>query len=729
LNNLTPASGGLQQDHVAGICLPEDWGGKGSMKSVLIQTSGRPKFRNFHISRFLLLRCQAKVNLILKSVDVSRFVRAGSHNKSFRKGSLMLEKNHKQSETRMILIASEQVWPNLHALLHWSAGEHGGLKKIVILHTAAEKASKFPAKRLESVLMASRNDPFFFDNLILREIATTPRDVSNCIMELIEEHPFEPWIVVANGGLKTMTLGLLQAMSRENVKVVYSEFGGFWYRQRLNKETLHVESESLEGMAATEMDRLSVVKLLKAQHLGPEDGFSLKPRPASFPELNTFLEITRNCMGEQNGVPMWDWRKGFGKPNESTGILFEQWFGGLLQALGVSNIVSGLTVFGNQEKIAANETDFMAIHGGRFFYIELKLRDNKITRVDPTRNLNEILRKSSDLACNFAGNGSIPLVLIPNWQLTSGQRELCQLFSPQPQVLDASQSEHLIPWVAQKMGIEQLPQELESLNREIQGWMKVNQLSRIFGTEAPIRYGSREYDNGLILSFPQLMQSYCLESNQNWLVWQHESVYSLRIFPEPNRPVPSGFLPVGESWQASYTCDNETELKKISKMINNSFREFSLRKVSSQKLIEAWQQMLANLKRSNPPKSVNDNSKKHESAGVRVDNHKRSWKVVLEGKNWYLERCQTKGRFRLTAVIGKKTKLNGLSKNQFPEAVAENSVEQDKGRKQFVKRILFHSGQPIDEILREFKDQLFDGKMMTQKIREHHLAHAKNPKK
>jgi len=54
--------------------------------------------------------------------------------------------------------------------------------------------------------------------------------------------------------LKTMTLGLLQAISRENVKVVYSEFVGFWHRYRLNKETLHVEAESLEGMSAAEMD-------------------------------------------------------------------------------------------------------------------------------------------------------------------------------------------------------------------------------------------------------------------------------------------------------------------------------------------------------------------------------------------------------------------------------------------------------------------------------------------
>jgi hypothetical protein len=379
-------------------------------------------------------------------------------------------------------------------------------------------------------------------------------------------------------------------------------------------------------------------------------------------------------MRTSSGKPNWDWRAGFEDTSTLLGFLFERWYGGLLRALGVTNVVSGLVVRGSGDKVAANESDFLAIHNGKFFCIELKLRDDQISRRDPDKKLIEILRKSSDLARNFAGNGGIPLVLIPNWQLTDGQQNLCQLFSPTPRVLDAKQSSRLIPWTAEQLGIEKLPPEIDQLNQEILKWMSENQLSRIFGPEAPVRHAGREDNLATILSFSELMATYRRESGQNWLLWEYEQKIRLRIPRMPNQTEPPGFRPLGqESWEATYACTNTKDLKEIKQKIQNKFGRFALQAPNNQHLIQAWQKVVG---QPHPPQLAPARATPVAAPPAppklgrpATDIRSGTWRRVLEGEKWWLEKRSNDGRFRLTAAIGKNGKLGGLSMNDFKDAV------------------------------------------------------------
>ena len=49
--------------------------------------------------------------------------------------------------TAMVVLASEQLWPNLHGLVHW----HGGLRHLCIYHTDDRTRSVEPARRLEGL--------------------------------------------------------------------------------------------------------------------------------------------------------------------------------------------------------------------------------------------------------------------------------------------------------------------------------------------------------------------------------------------------------------------------------------------------------------------------------------------------------------------------------------------------------------------------------------------------
>jgi hypothetical protein len=180
------------------------------------------------------------------------------------------------SSPSLILIASEQLWPNLHGLLHWSH-EGDGLDGIHILHTDNEKASALPARRLHALLQQAKGTAFRYRDLApMRLVGTQPQDVSAVVAELIASAPDSQWVVVANGGLKTMTLGLLKAMGNPRVSVVYSEIGAGW--QRVSFEVGRALTQPLPGIGAADMDLLPVNSLVEAQHVSDPSGIQLEPR-------------------------------------------------------------------------------------------------------------------------------------------------------------------------------------------------------------------------------------------------------------------------------------------------------------------------------------------------------------------------------------------------------------------------------------------------------------------
>lgn len=470
----------------------------------------------------------------------------------------------------MILIASEQVWPNLHALLHWSQAAPG-LDRIFILHTEDEQRSAQPAQRIHRLLQTAKGRPFRYACLApLRSIGTRPDDVARAIRSVMSEAEAPAWIIVANGGLKTMSLGLLEAMRSPEVSVVYSEIGRGWQRVSCSPD-LAVTSAPL-NVPAEEMDRFPLVALVEAQHAGAPQSVRLVPKR---PDPLDVVGIARRCM-----TPMaWDWRAGFGERGR-TGPLFERWMGALLLALGVDNVIAQLDVKTDAGRQTA-ESDLLAIHKGRFFYVELKLIDEETEGREP---LVDVLHKATGNCRTFAGAGGIPVVVLPNWQLSDEDLALCSLSVPRVQMLHAAQSGRLISWLAATLGVDRVAPELLDLENEILAWMAAAGVTRAFAPEPGTVSAARTEPGSPFVHVDPLAKWMREQARQNWslLVLDHEVVFVV----ESPRGVtcPKGFKKRPGTWLARQSIAGPQTLRRL----KLAFAKLRGRQASVSELLAAW---------------------------------------------------------------------------------------------------------------------------------------------
>jgi len=505
----------------------------------------------------------------------------------------------------MILIASEQLWPNLHALVHWSK-ESDGLGDVHILHTDNQRASALPARRLHALLKQSSGTfaPFRYDKLHeLREVGTQPQDVAKSVSEILEKAPQEHWVVVANGGLKTMTLGLLDAMANPKASVVYSEIGGGW--QQVDKALDgKVETTPMSKVDAADMDVLPVRYLVETQHVSDPQGVELVASDVD--ELDV-TAIARRCMTESG----WDWRAGFEAPNNPLGPLFEKWCGALLRQFRVRNLVGGLTVSGQATQQTA-ESDLLCIHRGSFFYFELKLIDDDGSK----ESLVEILRKATSNCVAFGGYGGVPVLLLPNWRLTEQEKNLFSLFRPKPRVLDAAGSGNLISWLAKLLGEPEIPGELAELEKAIAAWMKDTEITRAFGKEH--RYlrseagaaGGRQAS--VFANLNQFRDAVRFERGQNWvMVVDQPHSLTLQVKSEPGMKPPANWECRGEQWETSCKPTPETM-----SALRQRFESFVNRNVPAGELVAAWEEAMPTNQRSAPSRSPAKQAYQAEYRGI-----------------------------------------------------------------------------------------------------------------
>jgi hypothetical protein len=475
----------------------------------------------------------------------------------------------------MILIASEQLWPNLHALVHWSRiGQ--GLDRIHILHTQNQNASVLPAVRLHGLLTKKSRGQFRYKMLApLEQVDTHPQGVAQSIAKILATHPESPWVIVANGGLKTMTLGLINAMRRPNVTVVYREVDSGWQRVEFINE--QVVTSTLSEIRAEEMDQLPVESLVSTQHVGSRRQINLERQAATRLDV---VAIARNCMTDDG----WDWLAGFSSqklPQAKLGDLFEQWCGALFRELGVKNLTHGLKI-STEQKLQTAESDLLAIFRGKFYFFELKLIDEEDH--EERGSLIDMLRKATTNCKNFAGNHGIPVLLLPNRLLSDQEQQLIPLFSPQPKVLDASVSGQFISWIAKLLEIDQIPEFLLLLESEIQSWMQNRKATRAFGRESPIiRRGGKD---SLMPSIDAFAEAIKRERGQNWLLMNHNNTIHFQI------PAATGLVP-NKHWIRSAkllttSCRYSPELIADLRV---RFSQWINKKVPETHLMNAWSEV------------------------------------------------------------------------------------------------------------------------------------------
>src|SRR5262249_464568 len=127
--------------------------------------------------------------------------------------------------TAMVVLASEQLWPNIHGLAYWSAS----LRHLFICSTKDRKSAE-PAERLESLCREAW--PGVQVHRLPEGIGMQPQEVHAQVLHWRAEHGGERWLLNASGGTKLMHDGLLPMVGQEDTEAVYRELTGVWYRFR-----------------------------------------------------------------------------------------------------------------------------------------------------------------------------------------------------------------------------------------------------------------------------------------------------------------------------------------------------------------------------------------------------------------------------------------------------------------------------------------------------------------
>jgi hypothetical protein len=355
----------------------------------------------------------------------------------------------------MVVLASEQLWPNIHGLVHW----HARLKHLCIYCTTDPDRSARPARRLAALCEALY--PVVKVHLPTHPLGMLPDDVHAQVRLWKEQIAGQVWVINATGGNKLMFAGALRSVGDPHTSLVYRELAdGRWYE--LCPGPAGPVAQARDEVALTATDHLPVKELVKAQWDSPDTRID-SVAPQSLP----VLELTREAL--RTG---WHWPKAFqqaGQPSrDRSGMLFEQYIAAVLLELGVSNQLANLIIRRSRDGEALQEIDLVANHGGRLAIIDCKLRSED----DEDRREEKITSQIRQAALTrrvLFGLGASLLLLRPNRLFSDDLRALARELGLT--VVDARDARALFTHLARFFGVKQLPPSLGQAEKLVQDSM------------------------------------------------------------------------------------------------------------------------------------------------------------------------------------------------------------------------------------------------------------------
>jgi len=299
----------------------------------------------------------------------------------------------------MVVLASEQLWPNLQGLVHWVKHE-GGVSDLCIFYTADEKRSAGPAHRLGR--LCNQLYPQIHVHLPSAPLDITPEAVRGQIRRWQTELPGRRWVINATGGLKLMSVGAMECSAFEDTDVVYRELAEGWFRVFKTPDGLMGRRFQVDP---SETDFISVQHLLCLQFDAPPEAHWIRQKPQQLPIHEMVQQGLKNH---------WDWKNIFAahrlESSEQAGFLFERFVAACLLELGVRQIATNLVLQSSHEVL--QEIDIAANHQGRLLIIDCKLRTDaeEGTRVE---YLTSQIRQAYTTARQLGGLSARLLLLRP----------------------------------------------------------------------------------------------------------------------------------------------------------------------------------------------------------------------------------------------------------------------------------------------------------------------------
>jgi hypothetical protein len=312
------------------------------------------------------------------------------------------------NHTSMVIIASEQAWPNLQSIAWFR--DRGELDRVFIYHTADQLRSRAPAERMRAFCTAAY--PGLEVVLPERGLSMDPAAVASQLTAWRMAHPESTrWVVNATGGTKLIFAGCLSVLTDPCWEAIYCERGSGWSR---------LESVPGPGLSATLMvpgipdgvlDGIPVLDLIRTQYASSRER---SWDQASVPDcdLERFEELLKTAT--RNG---WRWKEAVADvlrlEVSSSGAGFEVFLALAIRALGLAPHQVGLNVMetnpdsGNR----AQEIDVVANNGGRLVLFDCKLLDQGREGVSA---FTSHVKASHDTARALGGLNAACVIVRPN---------------------------------------------------------------------------------------------------------------------------------------------------------------------------------------------------------------------------------------------------------------------------------------------------------------------------
>lgn len=439
---------------------------------------------------------------------------------------------------RVIVFASEQLFPALQFLLHAADRYRDQLVSMHIYSTPDERRSAGPARRLAQVMQRwlDRRAQAVSINLTVGE--ASPRDVRQGLLDWFNAAPDSQWLVNVTGGTKPMSAAateLTLATDLSERRVVYQEITGTWWEMVSDEQGL-LDLERLDSLldpvvpATNTLERLLPIGDLVATQFSEDHEVSTE-RVKALP-----VDQALACVMAKR----WKWLDGFAamKPpvdSKNNGDAFERFVGAGLLDSGLKLHHSLKVTDPRSANLVVREVDLVGCHLGRLICIDIKLPG-----VDEHAKGTQ-LADVAELAHSLGGRGALAVAIRPGWKADSNTQRLAQalgvllltqadapsLFSRLLQAIDKT----LQPSAA-VLAAEQMMQEETLKGNTV--------LSDGRQVQASVS------DNGIV-AVPNLIEQIAHKRQEPWgLLQLNGAMYWLAI---PKKLLPA---PLAADWQSRY---------------------------------------------------------------------------------------------------------------------------------------------------------------------------------
>lgn len=324
---------------------------------------------------------------------------------------------------RVIVFASEQLFPALQFLLHAAERYRDQLESMHIYSTPDERRSAGPARRLAQVMQRWLDQRGQRVRIELSTGEASPRDVRQGLLDWFNAAPDSQWLVNVTGGTKPMSAAateLTLATDLTDRRVVYQEITGSWWEMVSDEQGL-LDVSRLNSLLdpvvppPNTLERLLPMRDLVATQFSEDHEITTqRVMPLAVDQVLASVMAKR-----------WRWQDGLAAlqppvPSTGNGDAFERFVGAGLLDCGLKLHHSLKVTDPRSANLVVREVDLVGCHLGRLICIDIKLPG-----VDEHAKGTQ-LADVAELAHSLGGRGALAVAIRPGWKADPNTQRLAQ---------------------------------------------------------------------------------------------------------------------------------------------------------------------------------------------------------------------------------------------------------------------------------------------------------------